>query len=42
MHVYCINDEEYYAIDKPAIKVLPMTLESREDLCDIYGALNRE
>ena len=42
MHVQCINDEDYYAIDKPAIKVLPLTMESREDLCDIYGALTAE
>lgn len=40
MHVQCINDEDYYAIDKPAVKVLPLTMESREDLCDLYGALS--
>lgn len=42
MHVQCINDDDYYAIDKPAIKVLPLTMESREDLCDIYTALTSE
>jgi hypothetical protein len=34
MHVQCINDEEFYEIEKPAIKVIPETLLAYEDLCE--------
>ncbi len=35
MHVQCIVDEEYYAIEKPALKVVKSAMEGREDLLDI-------
>ena len=35
MHVQCIEDEEYYAIEKPVLKVMRTAIEAREDLTDL-------
>ena len=41
MLVECINQiDDYYTINKPGVKVLPLTTDYREDLCDIYNALS--
>jgi len=43
MLVECINQiDDYYTIDKPGVRVLPLTTQFREDLCDLYNALTPE
>ena len=37
MHVQCIVDEEYYAIEKPVIKVAQKAIEARENLVDLIN-----
>ena len=37
MHVQCIVDEDYYAIEKPPISVSKVSLEGREDLLDLMA-----
>jgi len=37
MHVQCIVDEEYYAIEKPVIKVAQKAIEARENLADLVS-----
>jgi hypothetical protein len=42
MHVQCIVDEEYYAIDKPVLKVYNSEISSRENLTDLVDVSNLE
>lgn len=40
LHVQCIVDEEFYAIERPYLRVSEVTLEARENLCDLLAESN--